>query len=95
MHEQALLHGRQFTVNGETWTATVHNEPGASANDTDARCVSLHLECAERVGPSRRLELWLSHALLNDPTTPYLEEIDRRIREWLASPADSGTLRLF
>lgn len=94
MDEKTLFVGRVFEVNAETWTSNVENLPGASANSTDVRCVILTFR-KDQESKTRTLKLCLSHTLLNDPTKPYLRDIDWRIREWLAGPEEPRRIEVF
>ncbi len=57
----AVFDGKEFDVDGETWTAHVENVPGASANNTDRRCFMLAFT-KRGGGEARHLTLWASDA---------------------------------
>jgi hypothetical protein len=94
MDPKEFLDGRAFDCAGEKWIATLQNAPGASAQGTDLRRVLLALRTSDPGGEVRRLEISLSHTLLNDPTKPYARTIDHVVCSWLSTSEISGTVTL-
>ena len=95
MSEKALFEGRVFEVNGETWLAHVENNPDAAANETDMRKIVLTFRTSQHRASARCLDLRLSHALLNDPTKNYRQEIEWRISSWLQGEERHSKMQMF
>jgi hypothetical protein len=94
MDERKLLDGREFDIDGEVWTATVANDPAVDANASDWRRVLLLFQMKGEAREGRRLDLRLSHALLNDPTRDYIRGLLWRVQVWLSAAEESGRLEV-
>ena len=87
-----IFEGREFDVDGETWTAHVENEPGASAGHTDRRCFMLAFT-KENSADCRRLKLWASDAGMH--VENHIPKLYDCVRLWLQSDNRDGEVECF
>jgi hypothetical protein len=84
---KTVFDGQHFDVDGEVWVVQTGTTPNPAGDRQCIECVFRKLTDSRH---TRRLTLWVSDALLNDPTKPYREIVLRCISDWLGTSESEG-----
>jgi hypothetical protein len=85
---KTVFDSQHFDVDWEVWVVV---QTGTTPNTaSDRQCIEVVFRKSSDSSQTRRLNLWVSDALLNDPTKPYRAMLQLCVSDWLGTSETEG-----